>query len=434
MSKKAAAAVAATGGYVDETLFRKVFGLDLAALEWLNNSGLLSFVSDHYAAHDELRLLQRKRTVRLTNLARKYWSEQVTATPQHLWACRSLLSFVGRSGYDRLIDSVILEAARTLIQINDSGTDSTGDNRNSQLWGSRLPRRNIYCGRSGAHRATRRGRYICSSHWRNRLSKNTNLQLNLILSERYLWSGDFDKAESLVKSIFDMNERPELKARAHLNLGLIFFFKGLWDRALSELTSINRALLKPRTAGWMQMIEGTIRGIRGQGTSVLQHAIQLLQASNDEVGLAIGLNNLGELRWRTGDFRSALVCLTKALELCRVRGDRATELDAERNLVNLYLRIGETKSFELTEHITKLNALLSEVPDKTEHMQAWNTLATVALFQGEQALAAEYIAKAHQYTKNNVEYHIYTLVNESFLNCIQGKLAAEPVCLPKLLV
>jgi hypothetical protein len=118
-----------------------------------------------------------------------------------------------------------------------------------------------------------------------------------------------------------------------------------------------------------------------------------------------------------------LVCLGRALELAQARGDRATELETVRNLLHAHLRLDGPHSPEVRQLSETLEALLSEISDLTEHMQAWNTLATVSLYAGDRDRAAALIEMADRYTRGNVEYEIYTLANVSTLHAMNGCIA-----------
>jgi ATP/maltotriose-dependent transcriptional regulator MalT len=67
-------------------------------------------------------------------------------------------------------------------------------------------------------------------------------------------------------------------------------------------------------------------------------------------------------------------------------------------------------------------------------MQAWNTLATVALYQGDRDRAAALIETAQRYTRGNVEYEIYTLANGSILNAMNGRAVEARSMLQEALV
>jgi tetratricopeptide (TPR) repeat protein len=422
--RQAAHAIGVAGGYVDESSFRRHLKLDVDSLSWLERTGLVSFIADHYKAHDELAATQRGASRRLIQRVGAYWATQVRETPQHLWACRALLSFVARQGYRSSMDRAIRTAAEGLIRVNDwdiLGRALTEVVRTCK----RSSRAALYIAAEAAH-ISRHDIVddVAAALEVLKPSSTVSNELNLILSERFFWSGDFSRAAELSCSVLASSNKPEFFARAHLNLAITRFFEGDWDAAMHELATFEKRSVKPRTRAWSQLIAGTVHALRGVdvllGTQLLQRCIQVLTHIGDDVGAAIAWNNLGEIRWKLRDLRSALVCLGTALELARARGDRATELEAVRNLLHTHLRLHGPQSMEVLKLSETLEALLGEIADLTEHMQAWNTLATVALYQGDRDRAGVLISTAQPYTRGNAEYDIYTLANLSILHALNS--------------
>ena len=436
--RSAADAIGVAGGYVDESLFRRVLRLDVDSFAWLERTGLVSFTTDHYRAHDELVAAQREASTSLIRQVAVYWAAQVRETPQHLWACRALLSFVALHGYHTFMDRAIRTAAEGLIRVNDWDVLRRALTR--VVYTSKRPSRAaLYIAAEAAHIA----RHdivdeVAKALESTASTPSVSAELNLILSERFFWSGDFLRAAGLANSVLAESSNREFIARAHLNLAITRFFEGNWEIAQNELAAFERRSVRPRTRAWSQLIAGTVQALRGvdvqSGTQLLQRAIQVLTHIGDDVGAAIAWNNLGEIRWKLRDFRSALVCLGRALELAQARGDRATELEAVRNLVHAHLRLHGPHSAEVRRLSESLEALLGEISDVTEHMQAWNTLATVALYQGDRDRAAALIETAQRYTRGNVEYEIYTLANGSILNAMNGRAVEARSMLQEALV
>ena len=423
----ASAAVAITGGYVEEAIFRRAFGVDVHALAWLQQTGLLALAVRHYQAHDQLVAAASTPSARLLGQAGRFLATQALRWRQDLWANRALLSFVASHGYTSTMVPAIESAAAALIRVND--WDNIIDALDRILLDFRsLPGPTLFIAAEAAHIAKHDVVDKVTTALRPfRNNRTVANQLRIIRSERLFWQGDFQTSARLATKAIAQTPPPPLAAQARLNLAIAKFFQGKWDSALADLGAIASRNASLRTRGWAQLISGTVHALRGEnlplGIGLLQRAIQLLQSIGDEVGSAIAWNNLGEVWWKSGELRSAVVCLGTARDLSKSRGDRATELESTRNLLHTHLRLDGPNAPTVSELRRELMALLKVITDLTEHMQAWNTLATVALYQDNRKEAKRFIAKARQYTKGNPEYEIYTHGNAA---CTQRSTLGPP--------
>lgn len=412
-------AIAQTEGYVDENLFRKVFSLSKESLTQLEEMGLTSFLEDRYVPHDTLIEYYRSHEDSVpAEAVIRYWSEQVVATPYHLWACQMLVTkFLALqvTTIESLAHSLSL-AVESLARVRDwpmiEALGQTVINVEEPLI---LPA--IFCAEVLIHVV----RYPVVDEVLDELSTHhlelENLaKLRLIEAERCYWYGDFDLAIEAAQQVLDQDVQPKLIAQGNLCIGIARFFLGHWEQAIKHLLKANdETQADPRTLGWARMILGTIWGLRGvdvdKGRLLLQSSIRLLSQLGDEGGAAIAWNNLGEMTWKIGDYRTAIIQLTTAYKLAVNFGDVPTQLEATRNLIHARLRLNGPASIELKKLEERAKKLIEHVSDPMELMQVWNTFGTVSAYSGDIDQLDRFLRKSHPLTEDNLEYHIYTLAN-----------------------
>ncbi len=426
--RRSMVAVALSGGYVDEQLFREIFNLNLEDLTLLEEMGMIYFSDDHYLPHDSLIAISSElKTSVKVNTIQNYWCQQVLSTPQNLWACQMLINTFIQNDCDDDCDGdwdePLLTALRSMVRIrNWLAVESVGK-KLLEVYAE--PSKSIiYIAEELIHIA----RYdvvdtITKSLRELNLDFENSARISLIESEREFWYGNYERSIALSENIVHQITSPYLKARADVNMGIAHFFKGEWAEAINHLSLANdHTVAEPRTLGWSRIILGTILGLRGtnitEGRYLLQSSIRLLEQIGDDVGVAIAWNNLGEMTWKLKEYRTALAYLSMGQKLAESVDDRATQLEITRNLVHVRLRLNGVYSHELEEVINRLKNFLSEIQDPTEQMQAWNTLASVAAYRGDLKSLEEMIQKAHPFTIDNCEYHIYTLANQALLEAL----------------
>jgi tetratricopeptide (TPR) repeat protein len=424
---RALAAVATSGGFVDEDLFCGIFDLTCTVLAQLEDYGLISFAGDSYAPHDSLFALsagiqdqfEKRRVI-------DYWGQQVLSTPHNLTACRSLVnSIVATDDLPEEIDVALAIAVESLSRIKDWGA--------LQALGVKLVTLSsplISTLLELGEQLVRVTKYDTVDLITGRLQgldlKEADLlRLWLIQSERDFWFGDFEKSTVIGRKVVDQAPNTRFSANAHINIGISHFFKGEWKEAIGHfIVADNTDAADPRTVGWARLMMGSIWGILGvdilEGRRLLQSSARLLGQVNDVPGTASAWNNWGEMSWKIGEYRTALIQLTRSYDLAVVVDDKSTLLESTRNLVHVRLRLDGPHSQELREVVSRAIRLLKEVPDPTEQMQVWNTLATVSAYQGDIVELGQQINQARIYTEGNKEYYLYTLANASLLAALQG--------------
>jgi|WetSurMetagenome_2_1015567.scaffolds.fasta_scaffold01125_4 tetratricopeptide (TPR) repeat protein len=417
---KAILALSQSGGYVDEILFRTIFELELGDLSFLGNLGLIHLAENHYIPHDSLMEMSLESRADISkDKSIIYWSCQVKETPQDLWSCRMLANVILKYGFIQEADKALLIAVELLVRARDwTLVKSIGLKLLSY---SHLSPTLFYISEELVKVTKYELVDIIVEHLeRFDLDADQEINVYLIKSERHFWYGNYDEAVSLAQKILSLSGSPKQFAQAHLNIGIAHFFMGEWTEALKHFRQAEYlATSEPRIHGWVKLMVGSIFAILGieasEGRYLLQSAVIILTQIDDFAGVASAWNNLGEMSWKLGEYRTSLIQLSNSYRAAEMVDDKSTLLESTRNMLHVHLRLNGPFSTELEETLNKLYIHLSDVPDRTEQMQVWNTLATIAAYRGDIDDLSTKVDLACRYTKGNVEYHMYTLTNQALL-------------------
>lgn len=172
--------------------------------------------------------------------------------------------------------------------------------------------------------------------------------------------------------------------RGHIQEGISWI-----ERALqaSETPSLSRARAL-RIAGWLYAHEDD----ETHSTLLLQECVAIARQLNDDTRQADGLDSLGDVAWRFGDFDKARDYYAESLALYRKVGDPLNIGLSLASAGRLYVDYDHYQEAEplLTEGLSFLN----RTPDLRGRAYCLNALGRLALFQGEVKLAAERFRQA----------------------------------------
>lgn len=425
---RAMAAVAATGGYLDEKLLCSVFGLQPSDVAVLHRVGLIRFQGGRFLPHDSLVSWSKQNSdSSMDALAIQYWKGQLESHMQDEWAALMLCVVFLRCGTEFDVDDLLRRAFEIILRESKWQL--------CEALGMKL----LGLGHEAAQGAVllaehlvRVTRYLLpDSVVRNFSDAEPGSMLRgricLIESERSYWSGEYEVSVECADQVLRCDNLVELHSQALLNKAIAHFFLGEWQESL---ICINRAMSgatnSARITGWCMLICGSIVGILGTdatlGARQLQSAIRILAGIGDYAGTASAWNNIGERSWKCGEYRNALVQLERASELAEDVDDQSTILEVKRNTVHLLLRLRGPYDSELSKHVQSLEDFMRGFVDKTEAMQCWNTLATVAGYRLDVQQLETFVEEAWAVTIGNREYHVYSLANRSILSALKRDL------------
>lgn len=426
----AMAKVVAAGGYVDEPLFRQIFGVDARDLARLQALGLLTISGDHVVPHDALIEMRPDRSVPIdTSLVLRHWKEQVNTTPYHLWSCRMLVASCVSLDPTPDVDDALCKAIETIAQVRDWEAIETVAECMTSPNGVTMKAAVL-----SAEQLVQVQRFwivdrILDVHRSYNLDIITRARLCLVESERQWWYGNFSTAIRIATEVLQTHPGYELCAAAHVHVGIGHFFIGEWGEAVGHLMQANDPTkANPRTVGWARLILATILGLRGveiaRGRELFYSSIRLLSQVGDDAGLAVAWGNFGEMSWKLRDYRSSLVQLITGYDLAESMGGSSLKIEIARNLVHLQLRLAGEHSADLRRAVDDVRALFDEAMGPTVQMQLWNTIGTVAAYRCDTRGLREAVCRAKRYTRGNDEYHIYTLANSALALALRGKSRA----------
>jgi tetratricopeptide (TPR) repeat protein len=134
--------------------------------------------------------------------------------------------------------------------------------------------------------------------------------------------------------------------------------------------------------------------------------------------LACTQNNLGEVLWKSGHYRDAELHVQDAVRLTAAVGHVTLHLEASRNLLHVLLRRRGPADQECQRQLKYVRECLEADESMFEAMQCWNTIATVHLYNHDVEKTEEALQHAERWTRDNREYHIYTLANRAILRAL----------------
>ena len=172
--------------------------------------------------------------------------------------------------------------------------------------------------------------------------------------------------------------------RGHIREGINWI-----ERALqaSETPSLSRSRAL-RIAGWLYAHEDNEQ----HSTLLLQESVAIARQLNDDTRQADGLDSLGDVAWRFGDFEKARDYYAESLALYRKGGNPLNIGLSLASAGRLHVDYDHYQEAELL--LTEGLSFLDHTPDLRGRAYCLNALGRLALFQGEIKLAAERFRQA----------------------------------------
>ena len=166
--------------------------------------------------------------------------------------------------------------------------------------------------------------------------------------------------------------------RGHIREGITWIERALQD---SDMPSLLRARAL-RIAGWLYAHEDNEK----HAIMLLQESVAIARQLNDDTRQADGLDTLGDVAWRFGDFDKARDYYAESLALYSRGGDPLNIAFSLASAGRLHVDYGHYQEAEnlLTEGLSFLN----RTSDLRGRAYCLNALGRLALFQGEIKLAA----------------------------------------------
>lgn len=416
-------------GYYDEQTFIDYFTVEKKHLDHLKNLGLLVEVDQFWIPHDRILELVKHRSIKkLFRTAYKYWHQQVLDFPDSIEISRQFAMMIQL--FKPKIDNNFFLACQTLISklrgrdntyylcalaeyicknfvINDvifKVIDELIDINKFEIASLLISKINI-----------------------NELRVHQKNQLFSLKASLAWWMGEFDQCINYTKEGLRKRPLPDVKLDLLTNRGVGFFFLGVWGKATKDLKQVienKESCLNKKSLLLALFVHGTILALRGiditLGIEHLLESIELMADGEHIVYKSIAYNNLGEIFWKIGELAAAESYLTKAVDLAFLADNEVAMTEAQRNLLHVYLHQNSSK---LENHAQALFNLMKKQKENTfTRMQVLNSLATVYASKKDMKKLAWCLKEVIPLTKNNQEYQIYTLANQSYKLLLQKKI------------
>ncbi len=245
-------------------------------------------------------------------------------------------------------------------------------------------------------------------------SKSNCITLKAMLIECIWWEGDFDNCIKKASNALQDDFYYKIKYELLCSRGIAYFFKGEWKESLKDLESVikNYSSVNNKSLFLSHCVLATIHGLRGTNfeESIIHfiHSLEIAKKNNRHSWIAIAYGNIGEIFWKSGFTESALKILEISEELSALTGNKALNLEINRNLLHAYYRANNKE--KALNHIKKLEVNYNETQDSYVRMQLLNTLITHYILL-QKNMYKKLLDSAYKLTKNNKEYKIYTYAN-----------------------
>jgi tetratricopeptide (TPR) repeat protein len=210
----------------------------------------------------------------------------------------------------------------------------------------------------------------------------------------------------------------EGEARSKLLLAVVKFQLGDKDQAFNlyrEVSDISRRLgnrfgeiASLNGLGYAYLESGQERNAIGAADNALMLAEQL----GTERSLApqsVAHSTLGQAYTRLGDYKTAILHITKELEINRRIGDRRLEGYALKNFGSIYEGLGERQ--KALDYYERALALHREVQNSVQQSATLNNIGYIHELNGDRGRALEYYQAARQIRTENRAEETRTLDN-----------------------
>lgn len=419
-------ALAACGGFIDEHLFCKTFGLKFNTLSTLEKLGLVRYTSNGCFPHDFLmEMVEENQWPLDIYKACNYWKRQIQYMPYNRWACRSLIILASqlenckafkkslsqcmetlneRENLSFLIDLIRIFQKHKWEELLLKASDYLIDHEEYKLAGEvLLP---LLTSPSPAIKS-----HACKNDAR-----------------RLVWLGNFGESIRSNIDILKKCRSPQVFIPLKNNIGIAHFFSGNLDHAL-ELFQENigyKGKKDEREIGIAKLMIGLIMTYRGENVSkakeLLESSLQIFETTKFYLWNIVGLNSLGDLSYRLEQWRQALYYLEKATTIAEALQNKTFHLFTLKNAVRVYLRLLGIGNQELSIAVENLEMVLKQVLETGHNwVTVWaeNVLATIYAHRKEINKLQTIMNDVVPLTQNYKECHIFTLSNLGHLAALK---------------
>lgn len=421
--------LSATGGFVDEYIFRHVFQLKSATVERLVSCGKIIACQDRFIPHDSI--INVNHGVKIDDIF-SYWEKQVEKTQTHVWACKQLIVTILTKediGCLRKKESgAITFAIRRLSDAREwdilkALTKHLVEKYRKQ-YAALLLLAKIFVHRSNCVLVQQ----IMDALQGESLSEEQQYLQATIEAEMSWWKGRYEEAKTICRELLVEPVSRSIEYECRMHIGVADFFLGNWGSALDSLSFAEDIFntAPSQVNAWALYISATIIGLRGtdiqKGKEWFYAGIRLLEQIGDDSGIASAWGNLAEMNWKLRDYSTAWIQAKRGFDIAKQTDHVIDQIEIARNMLHIRMRQYSPLDQKVGDIKKLIEDLLFDGIGDTVDLQVWNTFATYYAYRGDSANLWAMILKAREHTSNNKEYHIYTLANLCMYYLLEGDM------------
>ncbi len=424
---KSMQALAATGGFLDEHLFCRTFGLKFESLATLEKLGLIRYTPNGCFPHDMLNeMVEENRWPLDIHKACVYWKRQIERTPYNRSACSSMVLLASQIEDCSQFKKSLCQCLETLnARENINFIIELIAIFQKHKWEDVLLLASDYL---IDHEEYLLAKDVLSTLL---LSERPAIRNHALKNEarRLVWTGQFGESIDSNVGILKTCRNPKILIPLKNNIGIAHFFSGNLDTALGFFKDVIHFKGKKdeREVGVAKLMIGLIMTYRGENASkakeFLERSLHIFETTKYYLWNIVSLNSLGDLCYRLEQWRQALYHLDKAIHIAETLQNKTFLLFTFKNVVRVNLRLFGAGSQEVSMSVENLEYTLTEVL-KTGHnwvtVWAYNALATVYAHRKEVEKLQHALEVVAPLTENYTECHIFTLSNLGHLFALKN--------------
>jgi tetratricopeptide (TPR) repeat protein len=411
--KKIIAAVYSCGSYINEQLFVKQFNLQTAALDFLKEIGFISYLENRWTPHPFLQEMAEVEKLSVNPQATlNYWYEQLDELPGHIQASQSLIFSIQNFGYEKKAEKYLKNAIQALYFEGKKNLRFMIHATEIFLSFSHLTETAFFL----AGILIDWGQFDWAEQLLSKQPVNDRLtsQVKLLRAQKHWRILELKESIALCSDVIQEAKASSLLPKAYFHRGIAYFLNGSWAEASADFTFVYKNAQDKHYVGRAQCMLGTVIGIQRAhfqlGQKHLEEGVRLLLKIKDFEGVWTGWNNLGEMFWRSGEFKASAFYLEKALELTPSLNQESARLETLRNLLQLHLRLSGPLSKKATELILEMERFDWHQCAIYEQIQVLNALCTAYILRKNVKKSSQFLKLLIPLTLKHGEHH-YTLSN-----------------------
>lgn len=241
-----------------------------------------------------------------------------------------------------------------------------------------------------------------------KLLKSQKNQLHYYGAELAAISGYWDEALPILKLLKRRRLPEDLLAKVFLRLGTVYNRRGRWKDAIN---SYQKCLnfgdtVDPSDRAWAYSGLGLIYGWKGEwerAEKCHKSAIRVAKQTDDQLWFSRAVNNLGEIYQQTGQLEKAEDSYQESIRMKKDLGDSYGLLWTYNNLGSLYLELAQRS--KASKVLNKSLNMARQLESPAEEARALEFMGELQTLKGNFKQANDYYAEALEICEKITEPH-----------------------------